>query len=291
MIGQPAAVIGYLGLDHSVQLRRPLRPGRTTLVARRTTPPAGRLGGCAAHISLGLAAAGVPVSIVGWLGPDVDGDRILEALEQAGVETTGLARTLARTPRSWLAYAPDGTCTCIYDPGGQLPERLSLPQQQCLAAGRVVVSVGPPGPVQEALDLIPPEAQLAWSVKADQESVPIDLARRLAARARAIVWSRDEAPFLEEALGPGWVEAAARRGTLCVETRGAGGVAWRRGPSRGYLSGEVLVASDPTGAGDRFTAGLMAGIWQGLRPEPALRRGMEAATTFLRGRESEGRDR
>jgi ribokinase len=291
VIGQPAAVIGYLGLDHSVQLRQPLQLGRTTLVARRNTPPTGRLGGCAAHISLGLAAVGVSVSVIGWLGPDVDGDRIAGELEQAGVETTGLARTLSRTPCSWLVYAPDGTCTCIYDPGGPLSERLSTPQRQRLTSRRVVVSVGPPGPVQEALDLIPPDAQLAWSVKADPESVPSDLARRLAARASAIVWSRDEAPFLDEALGPGWVETISGRGTLCVETRGADGVEWRQGAGRGWLRGTVLAVTDPTGAGDRFTAGLMAGIWQGLGPEPALRAGMEAATTFLRGRQPEGRDR
>jgi ribokinase len=281
----PMVVIGYVGLDHVVSLRRGLEAGRTALVDRRHTPSPGRLGGCAAHVALGLAGAGVEVELVSWVGADAAGRRLAAELAAAGVGVRGLERSLPRTPVTWLAYRPDGGCYCVYDPGGPLPRGLSAPQRELMrSAGWCVAAVGPPAPALEALDLLPPESPLLWTVKADPQSFPPALAERLAARAAVVVLSREEASFLADQLGPDWRAAALGRGALCVETHGSAGCRYWTGASEAWFSVRPLPAGDPTGAGDRFTAGLLAGLARGRPVTAAVEAGARAAAELLEQR-------
>jgi ribokinase len=277
--------VGYVGLDHVVGLNHALSPGRTSLVERRHTPEGGRLGGCGPNIALGLAAAGCEAEVVSWVGDDAGADRIADVLRAAGVSIDGVERVLERTGTSWLPYADDGSSYCVYDPGGPMPTSLSDAQRRLCATARfAAIAVGPPEPSEEALDLLPHVATLLWPVKADARSVPPSLARKLAARANAIVLNSDESSFLAEIVGSDWQEAAAARDVLVVETRGAAGLRWRQGEASGDLRTTQVKVPDTVGAGDRFCAGVLAGLARGDAVDVLLRDAAEGVAALLRGR-------
>ena len=283
---RPAVLtVGYVGLDHVVGLDHAISPGRTSLVERRHTPESGRLGGCGPNIALGLAAAGCQVDVVTWVGDDAGADRVAQVLCDAGISTEGMQRVLERTGTSWLPYAPDGASYCVYDPGGPLPQSLGEAQRRLCATARwSAIAVGPPGPTQEALDLLPDDATLLWPVKADAASVPPLLARKLAERANAIVLNREETTFLAEVVGSNWQQAAAERDVLVIETRGAGGLRWRQRDASAELSLTPVRVSDTVGAGDRFCAGVLAGLVRGHDVDTVVRDAARGVADLLRGR-------
>jgi len=288
----PGVVAGYLSVDHSVALQLGIEPGRTALVGQRLTGEDGRLGGCVSQIALGLAAERYPVEALSWVGPDRAGSRLIDELSAGGVGVGGIDRQLLdRTATTWLCYAPDGLSYCIYDPGGPLPGQLSG-EQAALAAGApwCIVAVGPPEPTTALLDLLQPAATLVWAVKADPLSFIPPLAERLAAASHVILWSETEASFLAGVLGEDWRTHCRRPGTLLVETRGADGCVYIDDDGLHIVEATARVpVHDPTGAGDRFAAGLFTALLRGEPTEAAVRAGEAVAASFLarRAREEE----
>jgi fructokinase len=173
----------------------------------------------------------------------------------------------------------------VYDPGGPLPRSLGDAQRRlCSTARWAAIAVGPPGPTEEALDLLPDNATLLWPVKADPESVPPTLARKLAERANTIVLNREETTFLAEVVGSHWREAAAERDVLVIETRGAGGLRWRTREASAELSTTPVEVSDTVGAGDRFCAGVLASLVRGHDVDAVVRGAAQDVADMLRGR-------
>lgn len=288
----PGIVSGYLSIDHSVAVLVGIEPGRTALVGRRLTGENGRLGGTVAQVSLGLAANRRPIEALSWVGDDRNGSRIIQDLAAGGVGVRGIDRRwLDRTATTWLCYGPDDSSYCIYDPGGRLPVELTdIQASLASAAPWCVVTVGPPGPTAALLDLISPDAMVVWSVKADPLSFTAPVVERLAARAHIILWSGAEASFLTSILGGDWHTYCRRRGALLVETRGANGCSYadREGQHTVAASARIPV-QDPTGAGDRMVAGLLAAVLAGEPVESAVRAGGAAAVEFLEERAAEER--
>lgn len=281
------ATIGHINLDHVVAVNRPIRSDVTSLIERRYSGPRGRLGGCAANIAVGLAAAGLVAEVVSFVGDDPDGQLVIDTLGALGVGTTGIERDASRrTGTTWLPSVPRGESYCIYDPGGPPPPGLTESQRDRIrACDWLVAAVGPPGPCGEALDLLSKDGRLTWAVKADPESVTTELARRLLARADVIVFNASERGFLNERLGERWRDAA-QPGALVVETDGAAGIqGWVGDHAFSVSPGERLEAADSVGAGDAFAAGLMAGLIAGEDAEAAAQRGVHAAATLLAGRQ------
>lgn len=280
------AVVGYVNLDHVVGLNRDIAPGQTSLVCRRHTPPEGRLGGCASYIATGLAAAGIHASVVSFTGDDAAAAIVEGAFAAAGVDATGLERSLDATGISWLPYSPSGASYCVYDPGGELPVELTDEQRRiCGAADWLVAAVGAPAPCVEALDALPSSSSVFWSVKADPSSFPVPLAHELARRASVIVHSSDEADFVAERLGAAWRDEAVRPDALVVETHGAAGARfWAGGEEDWIRLDEPLPVFDTIGAGDRFCAGLLAALIDGASPADAVGAGARWARALLRVR-------
>lgn len=280
------ACLGYVNLDHVAALNRRIEPGVTSLIERWYSQPAGRIGGCAANIAVGLAQEGVDADLISWVGDDPAATRVLGELRAASVGTEGVIRDPERrTGVTWLPSVPGGESYCLYDPGGAPPQTLTGPQQEQLAAvQRLVVAVGPPGPCVQALELLGRRSFLLWAVKADPASFPPHLAVRLAARADVIVHNEEEARFLADTLGEDWTDRT-RGGGLRVQTLGAGGVRYHRDGvvNEAPLDKSIDVA-DVIGAGDRFTAGLLGALIRGLDLDKAVRTGIESSRRLLHGR-------
>lgn len=281
------ATIGHINLDHVVAVSRPVRPDVTSLIERRYSDARGRLGGCAANIAVGLAAAGLVAEVVSFVGDDPDGQLVVDTLSALGVGTTGIERDASRrTGTTWLPAVPGGESYCIYDPGGPPPAGLTDSQRhRILACDWLVAAVGPPNPCSEALDLLSEDGRLTWAVKADPESVTPELARRLLARADVIVFNASELGFLNERLGERW-RNGAQPDALLIETQGAAGVrGWVGDRTFSVSPAERVKVADSVGAGDAFAAGLIAGLIAGEDAEAAARRGVRAAAALLAGRQ------
>jgi ribokinase len=278
------AITGYASLDHVVDLEGALAADRTT-IARRSVDGWGRPGGSPSYVGRAMAAEGVAdVALISWVGDDALGQSYRKALEREGLSLEGVETRPGRTPVAILAYQPDGACFCMYDPGIDFATDISARQRAISAAADwICATVGPPLATRSILAAARTEAHVVWAVKNDPHSVPPDLVALLAARADVISHSRGEAEFVDAALA-----AAPPRERLVVETLGAEGArAIWQGQSI-FVRAEAAPAADPTGAGDAFVGGLIAGlIERGDDPAAAIGRASASARRLLLARDAE----
>lgn len=279
------AVIGYASLDYVVRLEDAPRRNATVIAARGGAWP--RLGGSPCYVAMALVRGGVAQAMpITWVADDAAGRDVVAALAAAQVPTDGLARSLpGRTPVCILAYAPDGACFCLYDPGAGRGAGFDSRQRSILGqAAWVCLTVGPATATQEVLARLADGQRLCWVVKADGDAFPPDLRDAIAARADLIVFGRAERPFIAAALGA----VPPRSGRILVETRGAEGAHLTLDGWTTPVAAAEIVATDPTGAGDTFVGGMLASLIR--RPGDAMaavRAGQDAARAMLFARVKE----
>jgi ribokinase len=286
-------VAGYTSLDTAFVTERLPQRGETSILEGDVIPPL-RWGGCAPNVALWLRRLDVPAALVAWLGDDEAGRRYRDRLERAGVDLRGLGLGPRSSPRSLLVYTKEGDGFCLFHPSGaddQVFEARDLVDE----ARWVAVTVGAEKLTRSLLEASEPavaegRVRLAWDVKADRRAFPPDLVARLSG-AHLVHLNRAETEFLGEALGlsrpaePG--DLLERGAEVVAMTRGREGasVFWAEG--RRDLPAEPVDVRDPTGAGDAFVAGMLAGLHRGDPAPEAGRLGMEVAVRFLTG---EGRE-
>ncbi len=276
------AVIGYASADRPVAVDALPAPDTTAIVRERLGPAWPRLGGCAPQIAAGLAARGVDARCITWVADDDAGRYLRHRLEESGADVSGVDISSQRTPESYLVYDRDGRTLCFFDPGGATPDGLTAAQQEIVADADVVcLSVAPAAVSRRALRLAGETARIVWSVKADPDAYPTDLACELLARAEVVWHSEKEATFLA-GRAPG---GAMRSDALVIETRGAAGAGWRRGSESGQEGAEPVNVSDTTGAGDAFVAGSLTHLLDHPTDSAgAVRAGIAASRVLLESR-------
>ncbi|GAA1318028.1 carbohydrate kinase family protein [Leucobacter albus] len=279
-------VSGYASVDFALQLAPFQGVDATTQIRGRAdewpryggiahvTRAAGSVsaGGAAAGAAAGDSAGALRVAALSWVGEDAAGAGWIDAVAAGNAATTGIAVLGSRSPNAYLLY-PEGDGTiCLFDPGDCHTEGLSAAQRELLAgATTVVVTIGPERATRELLDAISAECTVFWVLKQDPDSLPADLATRLAGRADIVTLSEGESGYLAT------IAANARPGTHIVVTRGAAGSELRRVTGGaaletvGEVGAEPVRGVDTTGAGDTFSgtlAALIAG--QGERDTATL---------------------
>ena len=273
------AVLGNLILDDVV-----LPDGAT-----RMAQP----GGAALYVALGARLWRVEVAIVSVVGEDYP-EEILAALAARGIDLGGVRRAAGPTLRTWLLY--EGRRRRVV-------HRLDGPSHAAVS----------PGPDDLPAALAPRACHLAPMPFATQRALVAELSRR-----PELLLSLDPYELLRDAALGEWHELLAGLDLLFLsedEMDLAGGLedpeaALRRlaGPSRrlrrifykrGAAGGLAFDARadrfrpwrplarrvvEPTGAGDAFAGGVLAGRLLGDPPEAALRRGLVSASFALEGR-------
>lgn len=281
-------VVGDVNLDVLV---RPVRP-----IERGTDVPADirqRPGGAGANVAVGLARLGVSTTLAGCVGGSEAG-LVVEPLRVAGVAPSVRAVVGARTGAIVAIISPDGERSMASDRGANLSlNEADVPVELIAAHRHLHVSsylLFDPGTRAAALTAIGRAKTLGRTVSLDPASVaPLrgyGVRGFLAdiAGVDLLLPNTDEALALSET--PDVESAAAllaRRFPLVAVTCGAAGALWAEASGvlrRAIPTGRAHVL-DTTGAGDAFTAGLLAAWLAGRSPTGCLDAGLHEAADVV----------
>ncbi|MEH0974724.1 PfkB family carbohydrate kinase [Micromonospora sp. CPCC 205546] len=277
-----AMVVGQVARDLVLLVDEVPEAGGTAAVRRRRE----LLGGKGANQAVGLAQLGAAVGLLGVVGDDDVGERLLTLARTDGIDVrwvrrrpgtpTGLIVDVVDADADWryLEDLPEATLLTPDDVAGAAPAlraaravlvQLQQPARAALAAARIAREAGR----LVVLDGAPADA-------ADTDAL-LALADVLRADAREVELITGDAPRDAEA-GLAAGRELLRRGpsTVAVEVAGAGNAfVWPEGELFVPLSETTTV--DDTGAGDAFVAALTLGVLRGQPRERVARHAVAAA--------------
>jgi adenosine kinase len=244
-----------------------------------------RRGGVAANIALGLARFGLTPVLVGAAGKDF-ADYAAWLRENGLATDEVLVSETLHTARFVCTTDLDHNQIATFYAGAMAEaSRISLAAVAERAGRPDLVVVAPNDPA----------AMLRHTEECRRHDIPFaadpsqqlarlgtEEVRRLVAGARLLFTNAYEAALVLQRTG--WTEdEVLRRIGAWVVTRGADGVdIARTGEERLHIAAVPTTrAADPTGVGDAFRAGFLAGTARGLPPERAARLGCALATVVL----------
>jgi ribokinase len=272
-------VIGSLNTDLLVRIGSLPRPGET--VTGGTFEMTG--GGKGANQAVAAARAGAAVALVGAVGADEFGGRLIEDLAGEGVDVAGVAR---------IQGAASGVAAIMVDEEGENQIAVASGANHMLRAGDVARAF-------EELDLTRVRCVLLSLELEDK--VVVEGAERAAARGMAVVVNPAPArrlppallarrPILtpnesEAALLTGHDDPAASAAALprsgaaaALVTAGANGVFVAAADRVERIEAPAVSVHDTTGAGDTFSGVFAAGLARGWELHQAARRATVAAS-------------
>jgi sugar/nucleoside kinase (ribokinase family) len=240
-------------------------------------------GGCAANVAVSLAKLGVPSTVAGCVGADLFGEFLERELQAVGVDTHGLRRSADRGTSKTVIFPVGGddrrfvhTFGANAEFAAEHVDRALLADCEVFYLGGYLVlpGVGAPelaqlcaearaGGARTVLDVVVPRgAEVA--LESVQEVLPnVDF----------FVPNEDEARALTG-------EADSHRGAVrlveagcgtAIVTRGTAGAVLRSRDELLELPAPTVESIDQSGAGDAFSAGLIAGLLAGWDLERTVR--------------------
>ena len=236
-------------------------------------------GGAPANVAVGLARLGVSAGFIGCVGDDPFGRFLADTLAREGVATGGLRITKeAPTALAVVSLGADGGRDFLFygHPAahamlvpGDIDEA-AIRDAKLLHFGSISLIAEPArAATLHAVDLahrhgvrVSFDPNLRLPLWPDAEAAR-DALRLGLSRANVVKLAEDEARFLAgdscdliEAARALWHPALE----LMTVTRGHRGCLWLDAAAEGEEPGFAVEAVDTTGAGDAFTAGLLAGL-------------------------------
>ena len=273
-------VVGSINEDVVLHLGRSVQPGETVTAERIERLP----GGKGANQAVAAAAAGATVALIGAVGDDPAGIRMVDDLRGRGVRTESVRTAKGvSTGAAYITVTPDGENTIVLDPGANaLVDDQAVEQAwAALPTASVLLSLLeiPLSAVTAAVRLAADAGVRPVVTLAPAQPVPAELLSRL----DPILVNEHEAAFLLQAdsLGDDAQGAASELLRLgpssAVITLGAAGaaIADRSGT---WLLPAVPVEQvvDTTGAGDAFAGALAAALADGADLDAAVGAGLRA---------------
>ena len=287
-------VVGSLNVDLFVHAPRLPRPGETLIGTRFATDQ----GGKGANQAVAAARLGARVAMLGRVGRDAHGQRMLDALRREGIALAGVGEDATEpTGVAAISVAADGENCIVVVPGANhalAPAHVEA-QAAVIAAARIVVLQleTPMAAVTQALRLAraagvttllnaAPAAELSdeqlalidWLVVNEGEAAQLLGATVAAASPEDVVRTT---PAATAQAGAAAQALRARGPRHVVVTLGAAGLVHASAAGVLALGAPRVTAIDTTGAGDTFVGVLAAGLARGLAAPAALRWGQAAA--------------
>ncbi len=282
------AIIGYASNDYSMRVAKFESVGKTTLVSKRLTSAWPEAGGIA-RIFSGLSGR-VGSDAISWVGEDAQSILWKEEVEKYGGNASGVDSLAGNSPAAYLFHDGNGDTECFFDPGLDDPsaQKLSTQQASLLSmATHVVSAIGPEPATRMMIDSLQDSVVLIWIVKADAESLPLDLRELVFARANIVIYSHQETPFLRcipilqsnDPLESPFPEK------LVIRTAGNANIEWSIGGQRSNtpvtpITGEI----NATGAGDFFAGSFVANYLLTSDPGASIKKACQDAFHFLESR-------
>jgi ribokinase len=274
-------VLGSLNMDISVTVPRLPGPGATVLGSAAAFAP----GGKGANQAVAAARLGGSVLMVGCVGDDDFGARLLASLAGEGVESgvravpgvpTGLAMiTVDEAGENIITVAPganhevgDAEVAAAAAPADVLVISAEIPVsaiKAALAAGRQT------GAPLRVLNLAPAPPQAAELVAYGVDWLVVNESEAAAILGRAVTGLDGAARAAAEL-----AKAGARN---AVVTAGAAGAAYCGPPGERSVPGFPVQAVDTVGAGDTFVGALAVALASGVAAHDAVRAASAAAAT------------
>jgi pseudouridine kinase len=285
-------VIGGAGIDIVGRLRGELRLGSSTPAQIRSS-----FGGVARNVAENLARLGQPVKLITVIGDDQEGERLLQWLKSAGVNTDAVICTPQSATGAYLA---------VVDGQGQL--RIALDDMRTAGSLTPAVIRGYEWMFKEASLLF-----IDGNLPKDTLRTVMSLARRarlpVCADPTSITLAVRLIPYLHHfyLMTPNLTEAAvicereipgtSRKHALeiakcmvlkgvkiAIITMGEQGLCYATSDSSGYLPAIKTTVLDPTGAGDALSATVIFALLNEIDLDDAVRLGLSAAYLTLRYR-------
>ncbi len=255
-------VVGPIAWDWVLRLER-LPTSGEFIQAQSAT---GRPGGAGANVALALASTSGPVQLVGYVGQDEVGTRMLGFLRSGAVDVTHVARFEGRTSQVLIFIEPSGERTIV----GFLPDHLgdvSIPVDK-IQAGEIVYFAAWHAEFVPAMAELHRRGAVVATVPPEGEWTTLPV--------RIVIGS-------ESQFGNDDRQSAVRRcadlvpsGALecVVVTRGARGATAYTRQGRLDEPATPIEAVDTTGAGDVFAAGFLWRLVSGCPIRDALQAGL-----------------
>jgi ribokinase len=255
-------VLGSLNCDHTVWVDRLPEPGETVLADARTST----LGGKGFNQAVTAARQGAEVVMVGSVGDDSEGDRLVDTLADEGVDTRFLRRHAELpTGQAWITVDRGGENTIAVVPGANLG--VEFPSA-AVAANDVLLAQ-----LEVPLDVVVAALAGAREVGAITVLNPAP-ALRLDPTVLALVDYL--VPNEQEADVVGVAEGSPSHGTVIITMGADGALVRREARERRLPAVAIPVVVDPTAAGDAFCGTLAAGLASGRSLGEALGRAAAA---------------
>lgn len=283
----PAAAIACFGAAHIDRHARAVTP--VVLGSSNPVRVSLSLGGVARNVAESLARLDCPVALVSRLGPDGDGDRVLDFMTGLGVAMDGTERSSTAPTAGYTALVgPEGDLAvgmadmAIYDEltplilGQALKglDRHMLWFADCNLPAETLTFLrqAKPSAAMLAVDAV----SVAKSERLGSELHGIDI----------LFCNRDEAAALAGETKPEaeMADAIRERGAgSVIVSLGADGVVLTEASGPTFLQAPDVAVRDVTGAGDALVAGTLFGLANDRALAESVRLGLAAAALSLEG--------
>ncbi|MDB5481258.1 MAG: ribokinase [Caulobacteraceae bacterium] len=273
-------VLGSINLDNVCRVARLPAPGET-LMAESFERFAGGKG---ANQAVAAAAWGAPTALIGAVGRDEAGDRLIAHLEKRGIDVSAVAR-LAEEPtgQAHICVSPAGENTIVVI-GGANRAVTAAQVAQADIAGRTVFLSQLETPL-DAIETLFRSSAARKGFKILNAAPAAEPARALFPFADVVVLNQGELAFYADGVRPaegGDAIGPARRllsrpGQTIIVTLGAAGALAVTAESHILAAAPSARVVDTTGAGDCFCGVLAAALAEGGGLAEALALANQAA--------------
>jgi sugar/nucleoside kinase (ribokinase family) len=276
-------VTGYPSIDHIARVSRSPAVGETARLFE--VPDKVTYGGCGTNVGAALARLGFCVGAAVVLGDDRYGADYLRYLAALGIDTSNvIALSGEPTSHSFLFLNPDGQYQNFFLPGAADAWRGPLALSGLESYRFALVSVGQFDYNRQFVAQVRTAGvPLVWAMKPDIVAYPPEMIGEFLAASAFVVMNHIEAEYVLQAVARREVESLIGGTTRAVViTRGVKGA---QVCTQERMTAIPAVppheAVDPTGAGDGFTAGFLAGLLRGAPPEMSAQLGAVVASFVL----------